>query len=82
MLLLLDNFEHLLDAASAVVKLLEASPWLKVLITSREALNVRGERRFMVKPLATPDKGQSYSPSACSTFLPLSFSLIGRNFRL
>ncbi|MEP6776638.1 MAG: AAA family ATPase, partial [Chloroflexota bacterium] len=64
MLLLLDNFEHLLDAASAVVSLLEASPWLKVLITSREALNVRGERRFVVQPLATPAKGQSYSPSA------------------
>jgi predicted ATPase/DNA-binding XRE family transcriptional regulator/Tfp pilus assembly protein PilF len=64
MLLLLDNFEHLLDAASTVVKLLEAGPWLKVLITSREALNVRGERRFVVQPLATPAKGQSYSPSA------------------
>ncbi|MEO8289027.1 MAG: tetratricopeptide repeat protein [Chloroflexota bacterium] len=64
MLLLLDNFEHLLDAASTVVKLMEASPWLKVLITSREALNVRGERRFPVQPLAIPAKGQSYSPAS------------------
>lgn len=63
-LLLLDNFEHLLDAASEIVKLLEAGPWLKALITSREALNVRGERRFSVPPLATPARGQSYSSSA------------------
>ncbi|HST05487.1 MAG TPA: tetratricopeptide repeat protein [Chloroflexia bacterium] len=55
MLLVLDNFEQVLDAASEVVKLMEASPWLKVLITSREALHVRGERRFSVPPLKVPD---------------------------
>ncbi len=55
MLLLLDNFEQILDAAPAVVQLLEASPWLKVLVTSRAALHVRGERRFPVPPLGLPD---------------------------
>ncbi|MEO5951351.1 MAG: tetratricopeptide repeat protein, partial [Chloroflexia bacterium] len=64
MLLVLDNFEHLLDAASTVVKLLEVSPWLKVLITSREALNVRGERRLTIQPLAVPAKGQTYLMAA------------------
>lgn len=54
-LLFLDNFEQILDAATAVVRLLEVSPWLKVLITSREALHVRGERRLNVLPLALPD---------------------------
>jgi predicted ATPase/transcriptional regulator with XRE-family HTH domain len=55
LLLLLDNFEHLLDAGPALVRLLEASPWLKVLTTSREPLRVRGERRLPVPPLSTPD---------------------------
>ncbi len=55
MLLLLDNFEQVLDAASAIVKLMEASPWLKVIVTSREALHVRGERQLSVPPLGMPD---------------------------
>lgn len=55
MLLLLDNFEQVLDGAASVVKLMEASSWLKVLVTSREALHVRGERRLSVSPLAVPD---------------------------
>ena len=54
LLLLLDNFEQVLDAAPAVVDLLAHSPWLKLLVTSREALHVRGERRFRVPPLALP----------------------------
>lgn len=63
MLLVLDNFEHLLDAASTIVKFLEASPWLKVLVTSREALHVRGERRYTVQALAAPVRGQHYESS-------------------
>ena len=55
LLLVLDNFEQVLDAAPEVVQLLQASPWLKVLVTSREALHVKGERRFPVPPLGLPD---------------------------
>jgi predicted ATPase/transcriptional regulator with XRE-family HTH domain len=55
LLLLLDNFEHLLDAAPPVVELLEASPGLKALITSRAALHVRGEQLYAVPPLLLPD---------------------------
>ncbi len=62
LLLVLDNFEHLLDAAPRVVRLLEACPWLKVLTTSREALHVRGERRYVVPPLGTPGKAQAQLP--------------------
>src|SRR5574341_339815 len=43
LLLVLDNFEHLLDAAPLVSDLLAAAPGLRVLATSRERLNLRGE---------------------------------------
>lgn len=55
LLILLDNFEQVLDAAPTLASLLQSCPWIKVLVTSREALHVRGERRFNVPPLALPD---------------------------
>ena len=55
LLLVLDNFEHLVDAAAEVASLLASCPELRVLVTSREALGVRGERRFPVPPLAVTD---------------------------
>jgi predicted ATPase/transcriptional regulator with XRE-family HTH domain len=54
MLLVLDNFEQILDAGPSVVSLMQQSPWLKVLVTSREALHVRGERPYPVPPLPVP----------------------------
>jgi predicted ATPase len=56
-LLVLDNFEHVLEAAAAVPRLLAACPNLKVLATSREALHVRGERELHVPPLAHEPRG-------------------------
>jgi predicted ATPase/DNA-binding XRE family transcriptional regulator len=58
MLLVLDNFEHLLDAAPLVVELLEACVGLKALVSSRAALHVRGERLYPVPPLLLPDLAQ------------------------
>ena len=58
LLLVLDNFEHLLDAAPIVVELLEACPGLKTLMTSRAALHVGGERLYPVPPLLLPDLAQ------------------------
>lgn len=55
MLLVLDNFEHVLDAASDVGALLAACPQLAVLTTSRARLQLRGEQVFEVAPLALPD---------------------------
>jgi predicted ATPase/class 3 adenylate cyclase/DNA-binding CsgD family transcriptional regulator len=55
MLLLLDNFEHVVSAAEQVAALLTACPQLKVLLTSREVLHVRAEHEFPVPPLAVPD---------------------------
>lgn len=55
MLLLLDNFEHLVQAAPIVAELLAIASSLKVLVTSRAPLHVYGEHEFPVPPLALPD---------------------------
>ena len=51
LLLVLDNFEHLLEAAPVVKNLASSEPELAVLATSRVPLRVRGERRYPVEPL-------------------------------
>ena len=55
MLLVLDNFEHVMPAAPVVADLLATCPGLTVLVTSREPLHLRGERQLAVFPLAVPD---------------------------
>jgi predicted ATPase/serine/threonine protein kinase len=55
MLLLMDNFEHLVQAAPTVAELLATGPNLKIMVTSRAALHVYGEHEFPVPPLALPD---------------------------
>ena len=57
MLLLLDNFEQVTDAAIGLVELLLHCPRLTALVTSREALRVRGERLFPVPALSLPPPG-------------------------
>jgi len=55
MLLLLDNFEHVLASAPMLAELMAAAPHLKLLVTSRAALHVYDEHEFPVPPLALPD---------------------------
>ena len=53
-LLLLDNFEHLLAARQVVLDILRSCPHVALLVTSRAALRLQAERRVVVGPLATP----------------------------
>jgi len=55
MLLLLDNFEHLVSAAPVISDLLSVGPKLKIVVTSQSPLHVYGEHEFPVPPLALPD---------------------------
>ena len=67
LLLVLDNFEHLLEAAPIVAELLEAAPGLRVLASSREPLNLRGERQFAVSPLHVADAVDLFVERASAT---------------
>jgi predicted ATPase len=55
LLLVLDTFEQIVSAAAHLANVLMACPGLKVLVTSRAVLHVRGEYEFLVAPLALPD---------------------------
>ena len=59
LLLVLDNFEHLLEAAPEVAALIDACGGLVVLATSRAPLRIRGEREYPVPPLALPPSTRS-----------------------
>src|SRR5438128_4256110 len=67
-LLVLDNFEQLLPAATVTTELLEASPGLRVLVSSRAVLRIYGEQEFPVPPLALPDLKALPDLSALSQF--------------
>jgi predicted ATPase/DNA-binding CsgD family transcriptional regulator len=54
-LLLLDNFEQVVNAASAIAEVLTSCPYVKILVTSREVLHIQGEYEFPVPPLALPE---------------------------
>lgn len=56
-LLIVDNFEHVLDAGSTLARILTTCPRVKLLVSSRAALNIQGEHRFDLGPLDLPPPG-------------------------
>jgi predicted ATPase/DNA-binding winged helix-turn-helix (wHTH) protein len=66
LLLLLDNFEHLVQAAPTIADLLATAPNLKIMVTSQAALHVYGEHEFPVPPLALPDSRSKASVEVLS----------------
>jgi predicted ATPase/DNA-binding CsgD family transcriptional regulator len=59
LILLLDNFEQVIGAAAQVSELLITCPQVKMIVTSREALHIRGEYQLPLKPLALPLENES-----------------------
>ncbi|MCE7980490.1 MAG: hypothetical protein DYG89_04805 [Caldilinea sp. CFX5] len=68
LLLVLDNFEHVVTAAPQIAALLAAAPRLKVLITSRSILHLTGEYEFPAPPLALPDLARLPAVEALSKY--------------
>ena len=67
-LLLFDNFEQVLPAASLVAETLETCPSLKILVTSRSCLRVYGEHEFRVAPLAQNSAAELFAQRAAAVW--------------
>ena len=71
-LLVLDNFEHLLDAVNVVASLIATAPRLDVLSTSREPLRIRGEHRMEIGPMPVSDASELFLQRAVAVRPELS----------
>jgi predicted ATPase/class 3 adenylate cyclase/tetratricopeptide (TPR) repeat protein len=69
LLLLLDNFEHLTDAAADIAALLAAAPRVRILVTSRAPLRVRGEHVYELPSLDTANAGAQGLSDAVELFV-------------
>ena len=85
-LLILDNFEHLLDGANLVLTLLKEAPGLTIIVTSRERLGYMAEMTVPVKPLTVPSGSRPISPErwrenpAVALFLERAERVTGHRF--
>ncbi len=86
-LLVLDNFEQVIAAAPLVAELLATAPRLKLLVTSRAPLRLRGEHEYPVPPLALPDPDrvldlQSVSQAPAVALFVAGAQAVNPNFEL
>lgn len=72
MLLVLDNFEQITDAAPFVSELLSAAGNLKVLVTSRNILQIRGEHEYKVPPLDLPDSKNIHTRQSLAQYASIT----------
>jgi len=88
LLLVLDNCEHLLETAAALADAIHCHcPDVRILVTSRQALGVRGEKVLRLDSLAVPDKLTNIHPTSALEFGAVALfadraSLANRSFRL
>lgn len=79
-LLVIDNFEQVIEAAPLIGQFIASAPDLKILITSREPLRIRGESEISIEPLSVPDAAQQGSDIAESPAVKLFWrSAMGAN---
>ena len=83
-LLVLDNFEHLVDAATTLADLVESVPGIRLLITSRERLGLAGEQILELEPLAlVPDgSADSLTTAPAVTFFEHAVRGVGSDVQL
>jgi predicted ATPase/DNA-binding CsgD family transcriptional regulator len=87
MVLVLDNFEQVIDAAPSISALLQACPGIRAIVTSRQPLRVGGEQTLAVSPLPVPDVSSSLafhelSSNAAVLFFCHSARLVDSSFQL
>lgn len=85
LLLLLDNFEQVIEAANDIAAIVEECPAVKILITSRSKLNLRAEHEFQLAPLTVPDSTGGARTAANNEAVQLFVErakAIDRGFRL
>jgi non-specific serine/threonine protein kinase len=87
LLLILDNFEQVLDAAPVIADILAAAPRAKALVTSRSPLRIKGEREYAVPPLTTPPLDLPLTAEALASFSSVALfveraTAVQRNFAL
>ncbi len=68
LLLVLDNYEHIIKSAPLVGDLLSAAPGLSILVTSREVLKIYGERIYPINPLKLPEQASVQTAASLSKY--------------
>jgi predicted ATPase/DNA-binding SARP family transcriptional activator len=82
MLLVLDNFEHLLEASPLIGTILEHAPKVKVLVTSREPLGLRGEWVIELEGLPSPDHFSALETQDAANLFSASARRVNSSFKL